>query len=169
MSWSHKVGLGEIPRIGMTFALAPDAAERKAIARELDIVALDRLDARVRLTPWLDGAQIDGEWSADVVQTCGVTLERLDQPLSGNFLVRVVPAGSPNAPAEDDVDLDMDADDPPDVLEDDSFDVAAYVVEYLALEIDPFPRKPGVEFVQPPEPVELSPFAALKGLKSKPD
>jgi hypothetical protein len=42
--------------------------------------------------------------------------------------------------------------------------VAGYVTEHLALEIDPFPRKPGVEFdYQPPEE-ETSPFAALKKL-----
>ena len=30
---------------------------------------------------------------------------------------------------------------------------------------DPVPRKPGAEFVQPPEPTEISPFAVLRGLK----
>ena len=41
------------------------------------------------------------------------------------------------------------------------------MIEHLALELDPFPRKPGAVFVQPPEPTELSPFAALKSLKPK--
>jgi len=50
------------------------------------------------------------------------------------------------------------------VLEGDVVDLAAYVVEHLALEIDPFPRKPGAVFT-PPEPEEPpSPFAVLKGL-----
>ncbi|WP_236627552.1 hypothetical protein [Caulobacter sp. B11] len=43
--------------------------------------------------------------------------------------------------------------------------MSGYVIEHLALELDPFPRKPGAVFVAPPEPVELSPFAALKRLK----
>lgn len=166
MTWRKSLHIGEIPRDGVTFDLAPSPDERKAIARDLDILALDRLEARVRVTPWLDGVQIDGGWSADIAQTCGVTLERLDAPLGGNFLVRAVPAGSPHAPAEDDIELSLDADDPPDVLENDSFDLAGYVIEHLALEIDPFPRKPGAAFVQPEEPGDLSPFAALKKLRS---
>jgi hypothetical protein len=42
--------------------------------------------------------------------------------------------------------------------------VAGYVVEHLALELDPFPRKPGATFdYQAPEE-ETSPFSALKKL-----
>ena len=169
MSWSRLIPMGEIPRTGMTLELAADEPERKAIARELDLVALDRLEARVRIIPWLDGAQLDGQWTADLAQTCGVTLERMDSSLTGDFMVRVVPAGSPHAPAEDEIDVDPNADDPPDVLERDAIDVAGYVVEHLALDVDPFPRKPGAEFVQPPESVDLSPFAALKKLRPEQD
>ena len=43
--------------------------------------------------------------------------------------------------------------------------LAAYVVEDLALAIDPFPRKPGVEFEAPDAPGEPSPFAVLAKLK----
>jgi uncharacterized metal-binding protein YceD (DUF177 family) len=165
MTWSHILRLGEVPRDGVTLTLSPTDADRKAIARDLDLMALDRLEARVRVVAWLDGVQIDGSWSADVAQACGVTLDRLDSALSGDFLVRAVPVGSPHAAAEEEIEISLDADDPPDVLEHDAVDLAAYVIEYLALEIDPFPRKPGVEFVQPAETVDLSPFAVLKKLR----
>ena len=49
-------------------------------------------------------------------------------------------------------------------LEGDQIDLAAYVVEHLALELDPFPRKPGAEFDYQPEAAEVSPFAVLKKL-----
>jgi uncharacterized metal-binding protein YceD (DUF177 family) len=165
MTWTHILRLGEIPRDGVTLSLSPSEEDRKVIARALDLLTLDRLDARVRVTPWLDGVQLDGSWTADVAQACGVTLERLESALSGDFLVRAVPAGSPHAASEEEVEVSLDADDPPDVLEQDFIDLAAYVIEHLALEIDPFPRKPGAEFVQPPEIVDLSPFAALKKLR----
>jgi hypothetical protein len=155
-----------VTRDGITLTLSPTEAERKALAQDLDLLALDRLEARVRVFPWLDGVQIDGQWSADVAQACGITLERLDSALAGDFMVRAVPAGSPHAPSEEDeLEISLDADDPPDILERDAVDLAAYVAEYLALEIDPFPRKPGVDFVQPPETVDLSPFAVLKKLR----
>ena len=78
--------------------------------------------------------------------------------------VRVEALGEPDE-ASGELDLDPEADDPPDLLESDRIDLAAYVVEDLALAIDPFPRKPGVAFEAPDQPGELSPFAVLAKLK----
>jgi uncharacterized metal-binding protein YceD (DUF177 family) len=63
------------------------------------------------------------------------------------------------------LDLDPEGDDPPEVLADDKVDLGAYVVEDLSLAIDPFPKKPGVEFEAPEQKGELSPFAVLAKLK----
>ena len=52
-------------------------------------------------------------------------------------------------------------------IEDGKIDLGQYAVEQLALALDPFPRKPGATFVQPEEPAEISPFAALKALKPR--
>ena len=49
----------------------------------------------------------------------------------------------------------------------DAVDVAAYVVEHLALEVDPFPRKPGAEFGYAAPEEGASPFDALKSLKDR--
>jgi hypothetical protein len=46
-------------------------------------------------------------------------------------------------------------------------DLAAYVVEHLALEIDPFPRSPGAEFEPPAALPESSPFDVLRALKDR--
>jgi len=48
-----------------------------------------------------------------------------------------------------------------------AIDVAGYVVEHLALEIDPFARKPGAEFEYIAPTVEESPFAVLKALQDR--
>ena len=148
--------------------LVADTAALKAIARALDIKALERLDAELALHGWFDGAEIHGRWTASVEQVCGLTLEPFSAALEGDFTVRVVPKGSVHAPDEtEEVVIDLEADDPPDVLEADVIDLGAYVVEHLALEIDPFPRKPDAVF-EPPEPeVETSPFAVLRGFKPK--
>ena len=86
--------------------------------------------------------------------------------LSGEFTVRAVPEGSEAAgdPAGE-VTIDPDAEDPPDLLDGEEVDVGAYLVEHLALEVDPFPRKPGVEFEPPPPETPASPFAVLQALK----
>jgi uncharacterized metal-binding protein YceD (DUF177 family) len=166
-AWSRKLRLHELARGPVELRLEPDAAERARIARDLRLESLPALAADLRVRPWLDGAEITGRLRATVEQLCSVSLEPFEQPLEGVIEVRAVPAGSPNAPAPaaHELELDADAPDPPDVLEDDSIDLAAYVVEHLALELDPFPRKPGAEFdYQPPTEPE-SPFAALKALK----
>ena len=121
------------------------------------------------LTAWMDGAEIKGRFWAEVVQTCSLTAEPLSAKLSERFSLRVLPPNSPNAPANEptgEVDIELEGDDAPDVLETETIDVSGYVVEHLALEIDPFPRKEGAVFVAPPEPAELSPFAVLKTLKT---
>ena len=83
----------------------------------------------------------------------------------------MLPADTENSSPDEngDLALDPDGDDPPDVLEGETVDVTGYVVEHLALELDPFPRKPGAVFQPPAEPVDLSPFAALKALKTDPE
>jgi hypothetical protein len=164
--WPHVVGLGDARR-GATRHLTADEAARGAIAKDLDIEALDSLEADVVLSEWLDGVELAARWRAAIVQICGVSLDPFETSLEGRFTVRAVPPGSPNAPTEPtgEVEFDSEAEDPPDLLEGESLDVGAYVVEHLALEIDPFPRKPGVAFEAPDEPAPPSPFDVLRALK----
>lgn len=166
MSWQKTVALHELARGPVELTLEPGEAERAAIGKRLGLKALKSLKAQVKLRPWLDGAEITGRIDAVVEQVCSLSLETFEQPLEGRIEVQVVPNGSPNAPDEEsEADYDPEAPEPPDVLEGDQIDIAEYVIEHLALEIDPFPRKPGAVFdYTPPEP-ESSPFAALKALK----
>ena len=168
MSWTHEIRLAEVQRGPVNLRLEADAATRKAIARRLGLVSLESLSAELALRPWLDGAELTGRLVADVTQTCSVTADDFPEQISGDIFVRMVPAGSPNAPAAptgDEIEVDLEGDDPPDVLEGDRIDLAAYVVEHLSLELDPFPRKPGAVFEPPAETESASPFAVLRRLK----
>ena len=164
--WPKTIGLGEARR-GSPIHLTADAQARAAIAKALDLEALDALEADIQLSAWLDGVTIEADWRAAVVQICGVSLDPFDTALDGRFTIRAVPPGSPNAPVETEgeVVIDPAAEDPPDVLEAETIDLGGYVLEHLALEIDPFPRKPGVAFEAPDEPAPSSPFDVLRGLK----
>jgi hypothetical protein len=170
-SWSELIGLHELGHGPVRRRLIAGEEARRAIADELDLDALNALEAEVEVTPWLDGVEIRGRWRAAVAQTCGITLEPILTEPEGEFSVRALPAGSPNAPEEPagETTVDLEADDPPDVLEDGKVDLASYVVEHLALEIDPFPRKPDAVFTPPEEPAELSPFAVLREFKARRD
>lgn len=165
--WSFKVPVGSAGR-GPVHRLSPNEAERAGIARLLDLAELRGLEAEVGLSPWFDGVEIRGEWRALAVQVCGVSLDPFEVSLSGRFQVRAAPEGSAHAPdPQAEITLDPEAEDPPDILEGGEVDLAAYVVEHLALEIDPFPRKPGVTFEPPAVQAEVSPFAVLKRLKDE--
>ncbi|WP_312164394.1 YceD family protein [Phenylobacterium sp.] len=167
-AWKHTVRLADLARGPVSVTLEPDAETRAVLAKELGLESLPALTARLTVRPWLDGAEINGRFKARVEQICGVTLDPFESELDGDVAVRAVPTGSPNAPAESaggEVEMDLDAPDPPDVLATDELDLAGYLVEHLALEIDPFPRKPGAEFDYTPDAPEESPFAVLKRLK----
>ncbi|MGB7247021.1 MAG: DUF177 domain-containing protein, partial [Methylovirgula sp.] len=59
--------------------------------------------------------------------------------------------------------------DPPDAIVDGMIDVGALAAEFLALGLDPYPKKPGVEFapVTVPEESAGRPFDALKKLTNR--
>ena len=157
---SETVRINEIGA-GLTRRLEPDAATRQKIARALDLASLDAFAADVTLAPTMIGWRLTGRVTAEAVQTCGLTLEPLPVLIDERFSIDLSEAVEPEG---DEVDIDLD-DNAPDVIEDGKVDLGQYAVEQLALNLDPFPRKPGAEFVQPEEPREVSPFAVLKSLR----
>jgi uncharacterized metal-binding protein YceD (DUF177 family) len=163
--WTVPVRIAEIGR-GLSRRLEADAQARARIARALDLQALDRLEAEVSVAPAVQGFEARGTLHAALTQTCGVTLEPLPAELRTEFAVRFVEAGEA-APAEPELEVvvTLEGDDPPDEIEGGVVDLGAYVVEHLALALDPFPRKPGAVFEAPEEAAEPSPFAVLARLK----
>jgi uncharacterized metal-binding protein YceD (DUF177 family) len=172
--WSIPLRLSDV-RQPLSRTLEPDEATRAAIARDLDLEALPAFSAEVTVSPWQDGVELEGRWSAKVTYRCGLTLEPFDDDLEGRFVIHAVPQDSPlasapeeadeDAPIDVELEIDVEGDDPPDVLETDSVDLGAYLVEHLALELEPFPRKPGAVFEPPVQAEPESPFAVLKRLK----
>lgn len=151
---------------GVTRRIQPDEALRRQIARSLDLISLDTFDAELHVAPAREGWLLSGRLQAEAVQACGLTLDPLPVTIDERFSVNLV-EGAPVANDEGEVEVSID-DDAPDVIENGKIDLGQYAMEQLVLSLDPFPRKPGAEFVQPPEPVEISPFAVLKSFK-RPD
>ena len=154
----HHIGAGVQRR------LKPDAEAIKRIVRALDLQALEMFEVDINLVPTVSGWRLDGRVMADAVQTCGLTLEPLPVRIDRRFSVQMVEATEHEADENAEIDLELD-DDSADQIEGGSLDLGQYAVEQLALSLDPFPRKPGAVFEQPPEPGEISPFAVLKGLR----
>ncbi len=145
--------------------LEPTAEERARIAKSLNLVSLDSFKTELTLTPTVSGWRMDGRVVAEVVQACGLTLEPVPESINQTFLVNLTEQPyEPEVDENGEIDLEL-SDFFPDVVEDGKIDLGHYAVEQLSLSLDPFPRKEGAVFEQPPEPVELSPFSVLKSLK----
>lgn len=168
--WERPLAWTEVPPGERTVTLAPSAETRAAIARDLGLEGLARLEARLTLRPWMDGVALTGTVKALATQVCGVSLDPFEVAVDEAIAIRIVPAGSPNAPAPEagEVIIDLEADDPPDTTPGATIDLAGYVVEALALALDPFPRKPGAVFEPPETTGPISPFAALSRLSRPP-
>lgn len=154
-------------QIGANLArrLEPDAETRARIARALDLKSLERFEAELELTATVSGWRLNGRVVADAVQACVLTLEPLPVHIDERFEVNLIEAKDA-APASDEGEIDLELDDDsPDVVENGQIDLGQYAVEQLALCLDPYPRKEGAVFEQPPEPGEISPFGVLRALK----
>ncbi|MGX1588500.1 YceD family protein [Brevundimonas diminuta] len=144
--------------------LEPDAEARQRIARALNLKSLDRFEADLEVTATVSGWRLTGRVVADAVQSCVLTLEPLLVHVDDRFEINLVEAVDTAPSDEGEIDLELD-DDSPDVVENGQIDLGQYAVEQLALHLDPYPRKDGAVFEQPPEPGEISPFGVLRALK----
>nr|WP_255720777.1 DUF177 domain-containing protein [Acuticoccus kalidii] len=116
------------------------------------------------LRPWKgEGVRVTGRVSGKLRQACVVTLEPVEGTVEETFDLRF----HPDIQESTTIDVDADAEDPPEPLDGQSIDIGAIALEYFALGIDPYPRAPGAEFDDIEEgEEEPSPFAALAALKN---
>lgn len=171
MSANPQLAFSEVIRIneigaGIDRRLVPDADAMKRIAKALDLASLSAFEADVKVVPAHIGWTLSGRVQATLEQTCGITLEPLPVQVDERFSIDLVETPTDPALGTEEMEITLE-DDSPDVIEDGRIDLGQYAVEQLALQLDPFPRKPGAEFVQPEEPAEISPFAVLKQFKAK--
>jgi uncharacterized metal-binding protein YceD (DUF177 family) len=160
--WNTAIKVERIPQGGLGLRLVADEAERATLARDLRLPGIARAEAVLDIVRRHGAWHVTGQIEATVTQVCGVTLEpfeaKLREPVEISFSDRVDPV-----PADGEAAMDA-----PDPLEDGRIDLGAVAAEFLALGLDPYPRKPGVTFAAPDDGnAEMSPFAALKGLVGK--
>lgn len=165
LPYSLPISVSELPPHGIDVDLVPDAAACAALARHAGVLAVSDFSAKLHLAPeGGEGVHVTGRLTATVRQTCGVTLEAFDAPLAEEIDVHFAPPGT-YTPPEDAEETDED---PPDEIVDGRIDAGALVSEFLALGVDPYPRKPGAVFEPPAEEgAAISPFAALSRLKDR--
>jgi len=131
----------EVPRgIGRParHAIAADAAERAALALRFGLVALDRLEAEVRIERLRGGlVRLSAALAADVVQSCVVSLDPVASHVAEAFVLLY---GSGETGREVVLDGAAETVEP---LDGDRIDIGEAVAQQLSLALDPFPRAAG--------------------------
>jgi len=170
---AHSYNLARLGNAGDTVTITADEAQRAAIAKWSGVLSLEKLEAQVdikRLGPNRFGLEFALEVA--VTQACVVTLEPVPARIERRFTrelhfvgpVRHKPVTDDSGP---DLVLDSAEEEAPEEIESLHYDLAGPVLEEYVLALEPYPRRPGVEFMPetgPSAPPE-SPFAVLKSLK----
>jgi hypothetical protein len=94
-------------------AISATAKEEAALAKRFGVDGISNLKAQVTLTPFASGNKValKAHFSADIEQTCVVTLEPLTNRIEGEVFTEFVQrAFSDDA---DEIDFGIDDDDPP--------------------------------------------------------
>jgi uncharacterized metal-binding protein YceD (DUF177 family) len=127
---------------------------------------LPRLSAVFDLTRQGSGVHVSGQVSARVGQTCVVTLEPIESAVEEAVDLAFAPASGTQSEPKTARKRSHGGDEPPEPLVNGMLDLGALATEFLILGIDPYPRKPGAQFVPPKaEDAGEQPFAALQTLK----
>jgi uncharacterized metal-binding protein YceD (DUF177 family) len=173
--FSYPVKVGHISANPVRIRLSASEDELKALAKLWNVLSVEYLKSELQVTRWKrDGVKITGDVKAALTQSCVVTLEPVESVLDETFEHIFVPEGSKLARMmtneHGEIVLDPDGPDTPDQFTGDTIDVGAVVTEFAALGIDPYPRKPDVDFAgygetKAEEDKKPSPFAALKDWK----
>lgn len=167
LTWKVPVTVSDLPPTGTEYELVPDKAEREELAGRAGVSAVVSLIARLKVKPEGRGVIVEGVLDATVRQICVVTLDPFENAIRETISLRFVPESSAELRVPETEEIA--GEDPPEPLVDGKLDLAPVVAEFLALAVDPYPRKPGAVFAQPNAQDEdgkkESPFAALAALK----
>lgn len=166
--WIHEIDLSSVPAEGRSVELVPDDAMRKRLAEVAGVQAIPSLSVTFEVRPvGIDGAEVSGKLTGFVRQTCVVSLDEFDNPVAESFSVDFAVNPESSAETEDEEEIE----DLPDPIIDGKIDLGALATEFLILAVDPYPRKPGVEFEalstkEAPDEPKRSPFETLSTLKN---
>ena len=163
--WSVPVVVEDIPKTGLHMALEAPEDTRAEVAVLAGVRAVLQLSAEFDLVRKGAGVHVAGRVAARVGQTCVVTLDPVENAIGEVIDLDFAPSTASEA-ARGQRKHELGEEDLPEPLVGGSLDLGMLATEFLILGIDPYPRKPGVEFAAPTEKdTSERPFAALQTLK----
>ncbi|MEN3950369.1 DUF177 domain-containing protein [Iodidimonas sp. SYSU 1G8] len=172
MSEMHRpIDIGALTDSGRAIDFVASPEECAAIATRLEIVAVRDLRVLGRLDPVRKGAtaRFEARMTAAVTQRCVVSLDPVEADIDEMLHIRLVTEEQEQTSAE--LDLQPDEEDV-EVVGAGLVDLGDICVQYLALALDPYPRRADLADTEVALPEEIAedvsnPFAVLKKLKDK--
>ncbi|CAN7634449.1 DUF177 domain-containing protein [Bosea sp. LjRoot90] len=170
LPFSHPLRVETITLRPVAVELAAEQGDLAAIATFLGIASAEALKASYSLSRNGERVKLEGMIKASLHQNCVVTVDpfpvELNVPVKLDFAPEAEIAARPSEDDEIDIEVLLNEEEPPEPIVDGMIDLGVVTLEFLALALDPYPRKPGVAFTEPaPETEAESPFAALLQLK----
>jgi uncharacterized metal-binding protein YceD (DUF177 family) len=169
--FSRRVRVDSISDRALEVKIEASAAERQGLAERFQLQRVDRLAATVTLQK-VRGEMVKatGTLSADVVQTCVLTLEPVANHVEDSFEALFAPPHLQGSDSVEEVELDIHAEDPPEPIVGGGIDIGELTAQYLSLALDPYPRCPEAAIEEAPgegsgQTDKVSPFAALAKLR----
>ncbi len=162
--FSRPLLVDRVSRAGSLEKLSADPKELAALARRMRLPAIHSLSAEIRATPWRGGGmKLEGHLTADIEQVSVISLEAFRETVSVPVSRYFLPPGAV---------VENEGEDDADPIEGGTIDLGEVVAETLALDLEPYPRKPGEAFAEHVEdegatPERQSPFAVLAQKKAE--
>ena len=161
-----------VPERGGPWTASATEAERKAVAKALELTTLGALAFNGRIERLAGGRyRLSGRVTADLEQPCVVTLDpvaaRIDEAMTVEF--------QPDQPKPEPQDIEVALDEKSEIepIVKGRLEIGRVVFETLSASLDPYPRKAGEaidEMEAAPkgaEPIKANPFAVLADFKTK--
>ena len=146
--FSRLVQVDAIDADGRVIVLRTQEDECLALAQRLDLQELSQLRAEVSLRRTAAGlVRLNVDFSANVVQSCVVSLEAVRGVIADRFSV-LCEGEKPrrkDAAGLGEIIVDPFGDDTVEPSEDGKLDIGELIVQHLSLSLDPYPRALGVE------------------------
>ena len=162
-SFEHPVQADRIrPGAPETVSLTMDAPDREALARAFGIPGVTRLSGEAQAARRGGVIEVEGTVRAVLTRECVASLEEMTEEIEEPFAVAYTE--HPRAPAEGEVEADLDA---PEPIENGVLDLGAVLLEQLVLAMDPHPRIEGAEApADPGAGARITPFDVLKQMQA---
>jgi hypothetical protein len=143
LDWTYAVAT--IGKSGLSEERRATEAERAAIAKALDILSCEDLIARYEIEPLGSGRfLLRGDVEADVTQACIVTLDPVPAHLSDRFTVEFRP--DDEVTHDDAGEREILSGEDIEPIKGGRIDAGRIIFEHISAVLDPYPRKPDVEF-----------------------